>query len=95
MLLPYRTLAAGLILCGPTLSCVALPLDAGALRFGAPALSPAEWRNPDEKASGEMGNASVRDDAGFSRDRGYRRHRHYRHYRHHRRGRHHHRFFFF
>jgi hypothetical protein len=95
MLLPYRTLAAGLILCGTTLSCVALPAGSSAMRFGRDAFIPAEWRSPEEKGSPEMGNASVRDDAGFSRDRGYRRHRHYRHYRHHRRGRHHHRFFFF
>jgi hypothetical protein len=89
MLLPYRTLAAALIVCGTSLSCVALPIDPGAIEFGTNAFTRAEWRNPDDKASKDSGNLSAREEPRYSR------YRHYRHHRHHRRGRHHHRFFFF
>jgi hypothetical protein len=95
MFLPCRILAAGLLLCGTGLSCAALPLDSGATRIGANETVPAEWRDPVEKTTGDIGSSSVRGEAGFSRERVYRRHRHHRHHRHHRRGRHHHRFFFF
>ena len=91
MSLPYRTLAAGVILCGTTLSCSALPVASGASGFGAHALIPIEWRSPDEKAAGDIAS-SAREPSGYSR---YRFSRHHRHHRHHRRGRHRHRFFFF
>ena len=96
MFLPYRVLAAaGLILCGTSLSCAALPVDSGAPRIGANETVPAEWRDPVEKTPADIGSSSLRGEPGFSRERSYRRHRHHRHHRHHRRGRHHHRFFFF
>ena len=89
MMLPYRTLVAAVSLCGTSLSCIALPIDPGAIEFRTNAFTRAEWRNPDDNASKDSGNLSARDEPRYSR------YRHHRHHRHHRRGRHHHRFFFF
>lgn len=91
MSLPYRTLAAGLILCGTGLSSAALPLASGAVGFKANPLIPVEWRNPDQTSAAVSGNSSARE-LRYSR---YGHYRHHRHHRYHRRGRHHHRFFFF